>query len=135
MEGNVIEDLSSLGIEVNSEHQELQWMEEKGMALSVTHAGMQAAEAGLRVGDVIFEIDGRPVGEKDYFQLHQLKNTVRLSVKRAGVNTTIELAHNGFYRKLGLWVSSHLSPPYHGVFTESSATKPPTVAEGPATEQ
>lgn len=137
MEGDIIEDLNSLGVEVKdcSEYQKQTWMEKDGTALSVTYAGEQATEAGLRIGDVIFELDGRPIGKKNYFQLHQLKDTVRLSVKRNGINRTIKLAYNGFYRKLCSWVSSHLSPPYHVVFTGLPATKPPTVAEGYAAEQ
>ncbi len=97
------------------------------MALSVTHAGESATEAGLRVGDVIFEMDGRPIEKKSYFQLHQLREAARLSVRRDGTNEIVELKYTGLYRRFGAWVSSHLSPPYHVVFAKSSATEPAAV--------
>lgn len=122
MEGDIIRNLNSLGIEVNSK---------KGgeMALSVTHAGENAIEAGLRVGDVIFEVDGRPIEKKSCFQLHQLREAARLSVRRDGTNRMVELKYTGLYRRFGAWVSNHLSPPYHVVFAGSSATEPTAVSK------
>ena len=130
MEGDIIRNLNSLGIEVNSKHKGLSWTEDEvGIALSVIHVGESAIEAGLRVGDVIFEVDGRPIEKKNYFQLHQLREAARLSVRRDGSNKMVELKYTGLYRRFGAWVSSHLSPPYHVVFARSSAAEPAVVSK------
>ena len=130
MEGDIIRNLNCLGIEVNSTHKGLPWPEDgAGMALSVIHAGESAIEAGLRVGDVILEVDGRPIEKKSCFQLHQLRAAARLSVRRDGTNKMVELKYTGLYGRFGAWVSTNLSPPYHVVFAGSSATEPTAVSK------
>lgn len=136
MGGNIIKDLSRLGVEANYRSYELPWMEKSdGTVLFVTRVGEHAAEAGLCVGDIIFEIDSRPVGDENRFQPQRLKETMRLSVRRGEVNRSVQLPYNGLYRKLGAWVSGHLPPARHIIFTESSAMKPPSSIEDYAAGQ
>jgi S1-C subfamily serine protease len=62
--------------------------------LSVVHATGAAEQRGLRVGDVITEVDGRPVADQTAFwdAMEAARWRPTLSVWRAGERLTIRLA-------------------------------------------
>lgn len=82
---------AGIGLEVRREPPERR-RERKGYRVVSARDGSPAARAGLRAGDLITDIDGRPVGELPYLvMMHvmlegRLGSEVRLTVERSGAD-------------------------------------------------
>jgi predicted metalloprotease with PDZ domain len=67
--------------------------EGRGVGIKSVGAGSEAARRGLRAGDELLKVDGRPLADPYYepFSRQQPGETVVLTVKRAGAPEPLEL--------------------------------------------
>jgi len=66
-----------------------------GLLLTRVYAGSPAAEAGLLVGDIVSDIDGRPVTENSTFERLNIGEAVVFSIERAGQRSDALLTIGG----------------------------------------